>query len=87
MTTTNYNGPASSQRGAPRGTTKIRSGLYRHDRTGRLITHTAGYREGPRGGCHGAWEHASEDQYDITIDGFGGFRTLREAVAYLDRAR
>jgi hypothetical protein len=81
-------GLATSQRGAPRGTTKVRAGLYRHS-SGRYITKTEDLREGPRGGALGAWELASEDTFSgtgLVIDG-SDFTTLRAAISYLERGR
>jgi hypothetical protein len=69
-----------------RGVERIWKGRYRHLATGRYIIETEFEGEGPRGGTRRFWEFADDDRYGgVVLDGLPGFRTLREAIAELDR--
>lgn len=55
--------------------------LYR----GRAIVRTEWEKEGPRGGTVYLWELGKHDpDAGIVLDGYEGFRTLREAMRAVD---
>lgn len=62
---------------------KVRAGCYRYRE--RWIIRTTWEGTGPRGGTRYLWELGDEDEYgDVALDGFGGFRTMGEAIRHLD---
>lgn len=60
---------------------KRMAGFYVTEDGQRAIIQTDWEGEGPRGGTLHWWELATKDAYGeaFTIDGYGGYRTLREA--------
>lgn len=53
---------------------------------GRYIIRTSWEDTGPRGGTHYLWELGTEDKYGaVNLDGAGGFRTMRDAMAEVDK--
>jgi hypothetical protein len=59
------------------------AGFYVTQDGRRAIIRTEAW-EGPRGGSYALWEHAELDAYNQwCVDGYGGYRTLRQAKAAL----